>query len=567
MEVNTHWGHFCLFGTVRFITVICVEISRIQCYNEKNTVESRTGWTVVFCGEDRSMDNSIRAKIFKSKRLMALGFALTLLLFVTIVILCIVRGFSGMEATWVFNIGTDVVSIAVCAVVYFGCMMDSNGPSENTALFNTLVLVNTFALFFDAVCWLVQGLAPFAFWNRLANALLYANGSVVIYLFWRYVTSTLGIDSRKLRVLKKLLNTLLLPDVLLKLANTFWPIYFVVDAAGVYRRGTFFGLSYLYLGVVMLTCIVELVGSRASFRQKIVAVSFITIPILNQLLIGRAFGLSTQYSSTLLSIVLIYSVLFADRGKSLAATEKELNTAADIQAGSLPSVFPAFPEHIEFDIYASMDPAREVGGDFYDFFLLDEDRLCLLIADVSGKGIPAALFMMSAKILLQSYAMAGFSPAAILQKANERICANNKEEMFVTVWLGILDLRTGMLTAANAGHEYPVLHRKGQPFELLKDKHGFVLGGMENVKYREYALQLEAGDEIFLYTDGVPEANDPNNALYGTERMLQALNRSDAEDLKGLLAAVRQDVDGFVGGAEQFDDLTMLCLRFLGNAS
>ena len=510
------------------------------------------------------MEEFIKVKVFTSKRLMRLGFVLTLLLFVSVVLLCIARRFTDMEGTWVFNIGTDVISIAVCAVVYFGCMMDSNGPSENTALFNTLVLVNAFALFFDALSWIVQGLAPYAFWNRLVNAVLYANGSVVIYLFWRYVTSTLGVDSRRLQVVRKVLNALLLPDVLIKLANVFLPIYFVVDEAGVYRRGTFFGFSYLYLGVVMLTCIAELVGSKAPFRQKIVAASFITIPILNQLLIGRAFGLSTQYSATLLSIVLIYGVLFADRGKSLAATERELNTAAGIQAASLPGVFPAFPGRTDFDVCASMDPAREVGGDFYDYYLLDDDHLCLLIADVSGKGIPAALFMMSAKIMLQTYAQAERSPAAILRKTNDRICANNKEDMFVTVWLGILDLRTGLLTAANAGHEYPVIHRKGRPFELLKDEHGFVIGGLEDMDYTEYEIRLEAGDELFLYTDGVPEANNPARALYGTENMLNALNRSKAKNLRGLLDAVRQDVDHFVGDAEQFDDLTMMCLRYSG---
>ena len=510
------------------------------------------------------MEKTIKEKIVRSKRLITLGFVLVLLLFVLIVILCIVRGFADMGPRWVFNIGTDVASVAVCAVVYFGCMMDSNGLNEYTALFSLLVLINAFALFFDALSWILQGLAAYAFWNRLANALLYANGSVVIYLFWRYVSHSLDMDSRRLRTVMKVLSILLIPDVLLKLANTFLPIYYVVDAAGVYRRGTFFGFSYVYLGVVMLTCIVELIGSKASLRQKVVAASFVAIPILNQLLIGRTFGLSTQYSSTLLSIVLMYGVLFADRGKSLAATEKELNTAAGIQADSLPSVFPAFPERTDFDIYASMDPAREVGGDFYDFYLLDEDRLCLLIADVSGKGVPAALFMMSAKILLQSYAQAEHSPASILRKTNDRICAGNEKDMFVTVWLGILDLRTGLLTAANAGHEYPVIHRKGQSFELLKDKHGFVLGGMENLKYREYEIQLSAGDEIFLYTDGVPEANNAANVLYGTDRMLDALNRSNAEDLKGLLGAVRQDVDRFADGAEQFDDLTMLCLRYLG---
>ena len=507
------------------------------------------------------MAKSLRTRVYNSKWLMPLGFAVALFLFAASVVLCILRGFAGMESRWVFNIGTDIVSVAVCAVVYFGCMMDPSGVNENTALFSTLVLVNAFALFFDAASWILQGLASFAFWNRLANALLYANGTIVIYLFWCYVTNALEMDSRRLRILKKILNILLLPDVLIKLANVFTPVYFIVDEAGVYRRGPYFGLSYLYLGIVMFVFVVELFGSRVSFRQKNVAVSFITIPVLNQLLIGRTFGLSTQYSATLLSIVLIYSVLFADRGRSLAATENELKTAAGIQADMLPSVFPV---RSDFDLYASMDPAREVGGDFYDFFMIDDDRLCLIIADVSGKGVPAALFMMSSMILLQNFARAGNSPAVILEEANNRICTNNKEEMFVTVWLGILDLRTGCLTAANAGHEYPVIHRKDQPFELLKDRHGFVLGGMEGMKYKEYEVRLEAGDEIFVYTDGVPEATGKNNELYGTDRLLDALNRAGGMEPKALLAAVRMDVDRFVGNAEQFDDLTMLCVRFLG---
>ena len=497
---------------------------------------------------------------------MPAGFAAAVCLFALSAVLCIWRGFAGMAPRWVFNIGTDLVSIAVCAVVYFGCMMDSNGVSENSALFTTLVLVNAFALFFDVTAWLLQGLAAFAFWNRIVNALLYANGSIVIYLFWLYVTNTLGVESRRMQSVKKAMNLFLLPDVLIKLANVAWPIYFVVDEAGFYRRGPYYAFSYVYLGIVMYICLVELIGSKVSFRQKIVALSFIAIPVLNQLLIGRSFGLSTQYSSTLLSIVLIYGVLFADRGKTLAATERELTTAAKIQTDSLPSVFPAFPEHTDFDIYASMDPAREVGGDFYDFYLLDEDRLCLLIADVSGKGIPAALFMMSSKILLQNYAMAGCSPAEILREVNERICAGNKEDMFVTVWLGVLDLRTGTLTAANAGHEYPVIHRKGQPFELLKDRHGFVLGGMAGMKYKEYVIRLEAEDEIFLYTDGVPEATDKANRLYGTDRLLDALNRTKDATPQELLDAVTADVDRFVGEAEQFDDLTMLCLRYLGRS-
>ena len=242
----------------------------------------------------------------------------------------------------------------------------------------------------------------------------------------------------------------------------------------------------------------------------------------------------------------------------------ELALATRIQAAMLPHIFPPFPDRTEFDLYASMDPAKEVGGDFYDFYLIDDDHLCMLMADVSGKGIPAALFMMVCKIILQSVAMLGGSPAEILTKTNEAICSNNEAQMFVTVWVGILEISTGKLTAANAGHEYPVLKKPDGRFELFKDKHGLVIGAMDGVRYRQYELQLEPGSKLFLYTDGVPEATDAENALFGTERMLEALNRDpDAEPVQ-LLKNVRIAVDDFVKDAEQFDDLTMLCMEYRG---
>ena len=242
----------------------------------------------------------------------------------------------------------------------------------------------------------------------------------------------------------------------------------------------------------------------------------------------------------------------------------ELDLATRIQYAMLPHVFPPFPDRKEFDLYASMDPAKEVGGDFYDFFLVDDDHLCMVMADVSGKGVPAALFMMASKIILQSCAMLGNSAAEILTKTNEAICSNNQEQMFITVWLGILEISTGKLTAANAGHEYPVLKRPDGRFELVKDKHGFVIGGMDGMKYKEYEMTLEPGTKLFLYTDGVPEATDENGMLFGATRMVDALNKEPAADPKGVLKNVRAAVDDFTEDAEQFDDLTMLCMAYYG---
>ena len=246
--------------------------------------------------------------------------------------------------------------------------------------------------------------------------------------------------------------------------------------------------------------------------------------------------------------------------------QTELSLATRIQAAMLPNIFPPFPNRSEFDIYAAMDPAREVGGDFYDFFLIDDDHLCLLIADVSGKGVPAALMMMASKITLQNLAMFGGSPADILNRTNAVICSNNNEDMFITVWLGILELSTGRLKAANAGHEYPVIKKPDGMFSLFRDNHGLVLGILDTVRYRDYELQLEPGTKIFLYTDGVPEATDKDLKLFGTDRMLDALNKDPGATPDEVLFNVRVAVDHFTEDAEQFDDLTMLCMEYNGSA-
>ena len=243
----------------------------------------------------------------------------------------------------------------------------------------------------------------------------------------------------------------------------------------------------------------------------------------------------------------------------------ELNMANQIQSSMLPHIFPAFPSRSEFDIYASMTPAKEVGGDFYDFFLIDDDHLCMVIANVSGKGVPAALFMMVSKAIIKNNAMSGRSVGEILKMTNETICSNNKMQMFVTVWIGILEISTGKITAANAGHEYPAIMQNGR-FKLLHDKHGFIIGGMEGIRYKEYEIRLEKGDKIFLYTDGVPEATDAENNMFGTDRMIDALNRDASAPPEDIAHHIRKSVDEFVNGAEQFDDLTMLCLEYRGKS-
>ncbi len=266
------------------------------------------------------------------------------------------------------------------------------------------------------------------------------------------------------------------------------------------------------------------------------------------------------YITVCVIFVLEYVQIFTSVFWSARAmkNEAELNVASSIQKNMLPCIFPAFPEHDEFDIYATMTPAKEVGGDFYDFFLLDDDHLVMVIADVSDKGVPAALFMVIAKTLLKNCAQSGDSPKEILEKVNNQLCENNDAEMFVTVWLGKIQLSTGKMVCANAGHEYPVIRHGNGEYQLFHDKHGFVLAGMENARYREYELTLEPGDKLFVYTDGVTEATNSARVLYGTDRMLRALNRAADSSPEATLTLVKADIDGFVGNAPQFDDITML---------
>ncbi len=238
----------------------------------------------------------------------------------------------------------------------------------------------------------------------------------------------------------------------------------------------------------------------------------------------------------------------------------ELDTASAIQAAMLPDATDPFPGRDEFEIFASAKTAKEVGGDFYDFFLIDEDHLGLVIADVSGKGVPAALFMMACKIIIKNLAIAGLSPSKTLMKANEQICANNKEGMFVTVWFGILSIKEKKIVASSAGHEYPFI-KKGDRFDIFKDPHGIILGGMEGVKYKDYEIELEKGDTILVYTDGVVEATDKDKKLFGNKRLLESLNKESNLDPKALIGHVIEDVNAFVGDEKQFDDLTMMCIR------
>jgi sigma-B regulation protein RsbU (phosphoserine phosphatase) len=245
--------------------------------------------------------------------------------------------------------------------------------------------------------------------------------------------------------------------------------------------------------------------------------------------------------------------------------EGELNIGRDIQMSMLPAAYPPFPGRTEFSVYATLVPAREVGGDFFDYFLINDDLLCVCIGDVSGKGVPSALFAAVTKTLLSSYVKLGQSPATVLTRANDELCVNNESCMFVTIFLGLLDLRTGEFIYANAGHNPPVLKRRSGELETLSDRHGPVAGAMEEIPYGESRISLDPGDLLFLYTDGVTEATNTDNELFSLDRLSHFLAGRSLKGPETTVRLVIADVHEFEGEAPQFDDITALSVVYAGS--
>ena len=459
-----------------------------------------------------------------------------------------------------FDAGVDALGTLTCAALYFGCIRQ---VSEGTRIFRAMTVLVSISFVANLLMCFLTGLPELNAFSYLLVFISKLTDQVLIVMFYQYVRTSLGFESRLSRWADRGFPILMSAEMLLILSNIFYPITFYIDETGEYRDAKIHLVEDIFLIAASLITTILIFRSSCPRNQKFAALTFIFLPLTMFFFLEGSFGNASLYGMILMSLIIMYCVIFNYNSSKLASTQTELNMATEIQSAMLPSIFPPFPERKEFEIYATMDPAKEVGGDFYDFFIIDEDHLGVVIADVSGKGVPAALFMMISKTVIKNYAMLGISPSEVLMKSNESLCVQNDSKMFVTVWIGILEISTGRMSCANAGHEYPAIFHDGK-YELLKDKHGFVLGAMEESIYREYEIQMEKGDRIFVYTDGVPEAMNANDELFGTDRMVEALNRKPEANPEGVLRNIRASVDEYVGNAEQFDDLTMVCLEYKG---
>lgn len=483
------------------------------------------------------------------------------------ILFVLLRDFRNMDAAWAFNIGVNLMAGAVCVVVYHSCMGDTAGLGKQTGLFLSLLITGGISVFMAGTAWIINGIPSLIFPNRLVNTLLFLDNYMLVILFWRFEIAALSVDARLIRAVDTYLRIAIIPSVLCNLANLFFPVFFSVDAAGFYQRERLFPLCFILLIPILAAITAGIFLSKASKKEKAIISSFVAFPLAVLIVSLLKFNTSFLEPSIFFSIIIIYHMLISVRAKKLTVTQTELQMAAGIQESVIPHVFPPFPERKEFELYASMTPAREVGGDYYDFVMVDEDHLAVLIADVSDKGTPAALFMMSTKNLINYRTRQGGTPAEILTDVNAHVSRDNTANMFVTVWMGILDLKTGVLTCTNAGHENPAVCGPDGVFRIFPDKHGLVLGVMPKVKYRDYELKMAPGSKVFVYTDGVPDATNKAGERYGTDRLEAALNRTAGAGPEEILQRIHADVDAFVGRAKQFDDLTMLCLEYKGGIS
>ena len=327
--------------------------------------------------------------------------------------------------------------------------------------------------------------------------------------------------------------------------------------------------------IAILSGIVWVIYMRRRLVVPVQQLSEAALNMVEHLEAGNSPELVVKHDDELRELAESFTTMYHEVGAYIAKLETvtaekerigaELDVAAKIQSSMLPCIFPAFPNRSEFDIYATMDPAKEVGGDFYDFFMVDEDHLAFVVADVSGKGVPAALFMVIGKTLIKDHTGLHDDLGEVFTEVNNILCASNSEEMFITAFEGVLNLKTGELRYVNAGHEIPFLCRKGGVFEPFKVRAGFVLAGMQGIRYRAGSIQLEPGDKVFQYSDGIPEAINSKKDAYSMKRLESVLAKNSEKAPSELLPLVKADVDAFAGEADQFDDITMLCIEFKGS--
>lgn len=405
----------------------------------------------------------------------------------------------------------------------------------------------------------------------LFKYLVFFNVLNVVYGFGEFIKCLYNENhhDNKLNKLFTIVNIILIIGHILLLVSQFTNIYYSFDSNNIYHREKYYFVCYLFPIVATILQYIVMFKQFKNIKKYIFIplVLYFTLPIVASVIQLYYPGLSLVNIIIGGVVIILYSVTIYDANimqEEKKKTEADLNLARDIQQNEIPNEFPAFPNRTDFDLYASMTPAKEVGGDFYDYFLIDDNHLGIAIADVSGKGVPAALNMFKAKILLKSIGIQLNNPAEVLNVLNNAFIDNNKLDMFVTIWFGILEISTGKLIFSNAGHE-DIIICDSKGFNTYKTKHGLPIGTMEDYIYQNNEVVLKKGDKLFVYTDGVTDSINDRDKSYGVNNLLKVLNENRDKEVNEIVSSVKNDLEKYTEDCNQFDDVTMLCLELTNN--
>ena len=514
-------------------------------------------------GKDDGMDTERKQQTREG--FISLG-VYTLLIALTIVNI-FQRKLTTLEPAYIINITADLFAMILGTVLYICIQFDLEKTGPKIKYFRYLLNISFLGAFTDACAWLVDGIPEMRVINIIDNTFYYACSPLQVYFLWLYMSAFVKLEKKAYKIMGHIIHAGMGVALFMRLMNLIFGQYFTVGADGIYVRGNLYGLSNIYTFSTLIAIVTVIIIERRQLKSYQIAAFFIYAfgPLVVGIFTAFVYGLSVIPGFVMLILLLVYCVLNISQGRAKAVADHDLQMASRIQESVLPRMFPYLPERCEFDVFASMKPAKEVGGDFYDFFMIDDDHLAVVMADVSGKGISASLFMIISGTMIKNYALVGnYSTSQILHEVNNRLCEGNQLEMFVTVWIGIVSLSTGKGIASNAGHEHPALCRNGGEFELVKYRHSMAVAVMEDMQFEEHEFQLNPGDAFFIYTDGVAEANDSQGNQFGPERLIQALNKAPDASAKGILIRVQESIDEFVKDADQFDDITMLAFRYFG---
>ena len=472
------------------------------------------------------------------------------------------------------------IELVVTAVILMLIMLYNNIVLYKIKFNDLLTQIVIFTIILcvsDIVINMVQYRAELAWLNYISESVFTIASLAVGAILLRYVMVRLGCDVK--HIWQKI-ALFYIPNLFMFIlcASTPWTkLLYYMDENNIMQSTDLYSIyiALLALYVLSASVISLIVMLRSSKRDsnkthaaKIMLI-FAGLIFVTHLIPLLMFGVDSDYITTSLAwaVSLVYLTTnmnmdtLIDNRTRAAAVQADLDIASKIQTDALPKVFPPYEHHLEVELYASMDTAKEVGGDFYDCFEIDDSRVCFVMADVSGKGVPAALFMMTAKTMIKDYAMLKNDTAEIFTSVNKYLSENNDAGMFATAWIGIIDTQNMTLQYTNAGHNYPYIAHSGEGFTELKKKHGLFLAGMDDTEYRKTELQLKKGDTLFLFTDGLTEAHNSADEQYETERLNEFLNSASDRCGKTLLPKIKRSVDEFAGDREQFDDITMMVIN------